>query len=329
MKKYLKRFTDLVLKAYSSGQYPLTSIAAGNKFIRIMPIQGSETLNTEPQIQIQIYKRLKAYNSPEKPMPTSGKVGGVDGSVNLIERLKAARTLDWETLETQWQNKRELLLRVKNKQHLDYSENSPESRALNDSIIARFIEHEEGLIEKLIGDLSDAEVSEITALDKANVIDKIDNTVIKLKLIVDDLVSYGDDHVVIYHPSLSKVFSEHQGIHYQQGTNTFGAGFQNGFRYLNTDFFECKILNAIWKEIQDDQGRKHKYVPAAIIVSKQWIYSAGLDTAFEKLNDKFFNETYDGHSYADLYGFVNRSRIKVFKVNLALLGVDPSKRINE
>ena len=323
-KQYLKIFKDYLLKAYSSGNYPLTSIAIRNQTFRLMPIQTEETANTQPQFNIQIFKRLKAKDSIE-----TTSADGSGQATNTIARMDKAQKIVWETIETKWAKKRELLIVFKEGTHLDYSLNSQESRALNDSVTARMMEHEEKFLEEVVGDLNDNEVKIIKKLDKENVIDPVSLEIKRQKLLVGPYVAYSKDIAIFYHPSISDVYSDHQGVDFQTGTNTFPKGFQDGFMYKGDEYYEALHLNSISKDQTDDQSNKHTYVPAVIVVAKQFLYDAGMEVGFKKLHQAFMDYLYDGHSYSDLFGLINRDRVGVFKISKDVLKLDVSKKVND
>ncbi len=321
-KTFLTFFKDYAFKQFISLRYPLTSIATRNMSFNLLPVQGTETTNNSPQYNIQIEKRIKWKDSVETPLEDQEKTeasGRQKGGTNFISRLNNAVLVQWETQTTKISGKRELIVRGKKNYQKNWTLSPTEEKHVASLIKSEFIEHEERIMDsvwqhneitKKTLSLKDKD-GKITSASIEAFMAEITKAIDTIEYTSDEYKHMTEDVIILLHPKLAKYYADLQGRNYHLGTNTFGSGFLNGFHYNGHDYITSKIFNSM----ETDSTNNAEKTLAAIILDKEAILDAGVDTNNQNLNQQLFNDSYTGKSYAMLTHIVFPNRIAAFDIS--------------
>lgn len=313
---YLELFTDSAESHYNSGSSPLMALSSMNQGVKFtaVPIEGSETLNDQPQILVQRTMRIKAEATAQD--------AAVGAGTNFVNRVNKAKRLLWDTVTTAAGNKVDFLVRMSRDQDMDVLEGTPYEKAIADGIKNTIIASEESATAKVWGSVT-AESTKLVVdgTKDEEVVTLVSDAISAIELFVDDYKAYSDSVIAIIHPVLAKVFARVQGQSYQTGTNTFPEGLGKGFRFDNIDFFESPVLNTI-------QGAAATEVAGIIVMDKEAYANAGYQTLLKQIDEKLLDERIVGHSYGELDLVIDDKRIKTFEMTLPTT-IAKSKKVND
>lgn len=312
---YLEIFLDSAETHYASGVTPLMSLSALNKGVKFIavPIEGSESLNSNAQFIVQRTKRIKAEATAQDATKGAGD--------NLVARLNKAKRLEWDSIETKAVNKMDFMVRMSKDQDMDILKGTPYETAISDGIKNTLIEAEEKATAIVYGAATASTTKLVVDGSKdKEIVQAIETAISEVELFVDDFKAYSNGVVVLVHPSVAKVFSRVQGQSYQTGTNTFPEGLGNHFRYAGIDFFVSPILNTV-------AGGAATEVAGAIVMDKEAYANAGYNALMKLFDQPYLDERIVGHSYGELDLVVDADRIKTFEMTLPT-GLTKSKKVN-
>lgn len=313
---YLQLFRDSAESHYNTGSSPLMALSSMNEGVRFtaVPIEGSETVNDQPQFLVQRTKRIKSEATAQD--------ASVGAGTNFVNRVNKAKRLLWETVKTAAGNKVDFLVRMSRDQDMDVLEGTPYEKAISDGIKNTIIAAEENAEAQVWGSVT-AESTKLVVdgTKDAEVVELVSNAFSAIELFVDDFKAYSDSTVALIHPVLAKVFARVQGQSYQTGTNTFPEGAGKGFRYDGRDFFVSPILNTI-------QGAAATEVAGIIVMDKEAYANAGFQMLLKQIDEKLLDERIVGHSYGELDLVIDDKRIKTFEMTLPTT-IAKSKKVND
>lgn len=329
-KKFLTQFRDSNEAQYQTGKYPIMAMNAMNlqtKRINFAPVLGqfNDGTNETVEYNIQRFKRAKEKDIDNSAL--NGTAGTEQGlGTDLVKILNSGSVIEWETLTTKASTQKIFTIRVKKGEGTNaLADATPYQEVITNKAQNKLISKEERAVETIIASavansnvitLTKAQLETATGssiLDKDKFADSFTNEANMLEQLVDDF-KYNATSVVLYNPWTSKQFAKLQGQGYQQGTNTFGDQFSNGFNYAEHDFLPEDVLKSIKIGTAGDDTDK---IVLGIVQDQTAYVDAGLENGMIEVNETTPRGDVVGHIYDDLNLVVDKARIKVLAMTIA------------
>lgn len=296
-----KKYADIVLPfletQYDEGNFPLTKIGLINPSVKFTPMLSPEgTSGTKGEYRIQRAKRLKKVK-----VPLTG-AGGTD----FVSKLNAMKRVDWETITTQTGDREYIGAPIDINEERDMN-------ALVDLLTPTILNR----AKNVFIDLEERALEKLQAVDTAPLVStvKIDGTeneklaqelfekYMSVKLFNDEF-KVGSDAVIIIHPLVAKLFSDIQGVVYQNGNNTFGERYKDSFVYKNTTFIPHNQMNVLTASTAG-------HIVGAIILDKEAFAMAKPGETMVDFDQTFIEERFIGSAFWDVTAVIDNKRIKV------------------